>query len=148
MLVAESKEKLESLLMKAKEESEKTGLKLNIQKVKIMAFGAIASWKLDGETVETVTDYIYLDSKITVDGYCSHVMKRHFFLGRKTDKSRQHIKKQRHHFANKGPYSQSYAFSSSLVWMWELDHKEGWVLKNYCCWIVLKTLESHLDQEI
>ena len=84
MLVAESKEKLESLLMKAKEESEKTGLKLNIQKVKLMAFGAIASWKLDGETVETVTDYIYLDSKITVDGYCSHVMKRHFFLGRKT----------------------------------------------------------------
>ena len=84
MLIAESKKKLESLLMKVKKESEKTGLKLNIQTLKIMAFGAIVSWKLDGETMETVTDYIYLDSKITVDGDCSHYIKRHFFLGRKT----------------------------------------------------------------
>ena len=82
MLIAESKEKLKSLLMKVKE-SEKTGLKLNVQKLKFMAFDAIVSWTLDGETMETVTDYIYLDSKITMDGDCSHEIKRHFFLGRK-----------------------------------------------------------------
>ena len=83
-LVAEIEEELMGFLMKVKEEREKTGLKLNIQTLKIMAFGAIVSWKLDGETMETVTDYIYLDSKITVDGDCSHYIKRHFFLGRKT----------------------------------------------------------------
>ena len=83
MLIAESKEKLKSLLMKVKE-SEKTGLKLNVQKLKFMAFDAIVSWTLDGETMETVTDYIYLDSKITMDGDCSHEIKRHFFIGRET----------------------------------------------------------------
>ena len=82
MLIAESKEKLKSLLMKVKE-SEKTGLKLNVQKLKFMAFDAIVSWTLDGETMETVTDYIYLDSKITMDGDCSHEIKRHLLLGRK-----------------------------------------------------------------
>ena len=81
--MAESQEELKSLLMKVKEESEKSGLKLNIQKTKIMAFGPIPSWEIDGETVETVSDFIFLDSKITADGDCSHEIKRHLFLGRK-----------------------------------------------------------------
>ena len=81
-LMAESEEELKSLL-KVKEDSEKVGLKLNIQKTKIMAFGPITSWQIDGETMETVTDFIFLGSKITSDGDCSHEMKRHLFLGRK-----------------------------------------------------------------
>ena len=82
-LVAESEKELKSLLMKVKEESEKAGLKLNIQKTKIMASGPITSWEIDGETVETVSDFIFLGSKITADGDCSHEMKRHLLLGRK-----------------------------------------------------------------
>src|SRR5574337_1015918 len=82
-LMAESEEELKSLLMKVKEESEKVGLKLNIQKVNIMASGPITSWKIDGETVETVSDFIFLGSKITSDGDCSHEIKRHVLLGRK-----------------------------------------------------------------
>ena len=81
--MAESKEELKSLLMKAKEESEKVGLKLNIQKTKIMASGPISSWQIDGETMETVTDFIFLGSKITADGDCSHEIKRYLLLGRK-----------------------------------------------------------------
>ena len=82
--MAESQEELKSLLMKVKEESGKAGLKLNIQKTKIMSSGPITSWQIDGETMETVTGFIFLGSKITADGDCSHEMKRHFFLGRKT----------------------------------------------------------------
>ena len=82
-LMAESEEELESLLMKEKEEGEKVGLKLNIQKTKIMASGPITSWEVDGETVETVSDFIFLGSKITADGDCSHEIKRHLLLGRK-----------------------------------------------------------------
>ena len=82
-LMAESKEDLKSLLMKVKEESEKVGLKLNIQKTKIMASGPITSWEIDGETVETVSDFIFLGSKITADGDCNHEIKRLLFLGRK-----------------------------------------------------------------
>ena len=82
-LMAESKDELKSLLMKVKEETEKVGLKLNIQKTKIMASGPIISWQMDGETVETVADFIFLDSKITADGDCSHKIKRHLRLGRK-----------------------------------------------------------------
>ena len=82
-LMGVSKEELQSLLMKVKEEGEKVGLKLSIQKTKIMAFGPITSWQIDGETMETVTDFIFLDSKITVDGDCSHEIKRYMFLGRK-----------------------------------------------------------------
>ena len=82
-LTPESEEELKSLLMKAKEESEKVGLKLNIQKTKIMAFGPITSWQIDGETVETVADFIFLGSEITADGDCSKEIKRHLFLGRK-----------------------------------------------------------------
>ena len=82
-LMAESEEELKSLLMKVKEESEKVGLKLNIQKTKIMVSGPITSWEIDGETVETVSDFIFLGSKITADGYCSHEIKRWLLLGRK-----------------------------------------------------------------
>ena len=81
--MAEGKEELKSLLMKVKEESEKLGLKLNIQKMKIKAFGPITSWQIDGKTMETVTDFIFLGSKITADGDCSHEIKRHLLLGRK-----------------------------------------------------------------
>ena len=81
--MAESEEKLKSLLMKVKEESEKAGVKVNIQKMKIMASGPITSWQIDGETMETVTDFIFLGSKITADGDCSHEIKRHLLLGRK-----------------------------------------------------------------
>ena len=82
-LMAESEEELKSLLMKVKEESEKVGLKVNIQETKIMASGPITSWQIDGETMETVTDFIFLDSKITADGDCSHEIKKHLLLGRK-----------------------------------------------------------------
>ena len=106
--MVESKEELKSLLMKVKEESEKVGLKLNIQKTKIMISSPITSWQIDGGTMETVTDFILGGSQITEDGDCSHEIKRHLLLGRKTDKPRQHIKKQRHYIANKDLYSQSY----------------------------------------
>ena len=126
--------------------SENVGLKLNIQKTKIMASGPITSWQIDGQTMETVTDFIFLGSKITADGDCSHEIKRCLLLGRKVmNKLRWHIKKQRHYFANKGPSSQGYGFSSSHVWMWELNCKESCTLKNWCFWTVLeKTLESPL----
>ena len=109
--------------MKVKEDSEKAGLKLNIQKAKTMASGPITSWEIDGEAVETVRDFILGASKITADGDCSHEIKRHLLLRRKAMTNLQCIKKQRYHFADKGPYSQSYSFSSSHVWMWEVDHK-------------------------
>ena len=100
-LMAESK-KLKSLLMKVKEQSETVGIKLNIRKTKIMASGPITSWKIDGETVETVADFIFLGSKITAEGDCIHEIKRCLLLGRKEsyDQPRCHIKKQRHYFAN------------------------------------------------
>ena len=114
-LMAESEEELKRLLMKVKEESEKAGLKVNIQKTKIMASSPITSWQIDGETMETMTDFIFLGFKIPVDGDYSHEIKT-FALWRKTyDKPRQHIKKLRHYFAYKGRHSQSYGFSSSHV---------------------------------
>ena len=95
--MADSEEELKSLLMKVKEESEKTGLKLNIQKTKIMASSPITSWQIDGETMEMVTDFIFLGSKITADGDCSREIKRHLLSGRKVnDQPKLHIKKQRH----------------------------------------------------
>ena len=112
----ESKEELKSLLVKVKEESEKAGLKLSIQKTKIMATGPITSWQIDGETMETVKDCIFLGSKLTADGDCMK-LKDAWPLEEKYDKHKQHLKKQRHHFANKVLSSQSYAFSSSHVWM-------------------------------
>ena len=115
-LMAESEE-LKSLLMKVKEESEKAGLKFNIQKTKIMAFSPITSWQMDGEKVETVTDFIFLGSKITVDSDCSYEIKTLAPWKKSYDKPRQSIKKQRHHFVNKGPSNQSYGFSSGHVRM-------------------------------
>ena len=103
--------------MRVKEESEKAGLKLNIQKTHIMASGPITSWQIDGEKMETVTDFIFLGSKITVDGDCSHEIKTLAPWKKSYNKPRQHIKKQRHHFADKGPYTQSYRSSSSHIQM-------------------------------
>ena len=94
--MAESKEEIKSLLMKVQEESEKVGLKLNVQKTEIMASGPITLWEIDGETVETVSDFLFLGSKITVDGDCSHEIKRCLLHGRKVMQPRQHIRKQRH----------------------------------------------------
>ena len=107
---------LKSLLMKVKEESEKVGLKLNIQKIKNMASGPITSWQIYGETMETATDFILGGYKITADGDCSHEIKKTLAPWKKNyDKPRQYIKKQRHYLADKGPSSQSYDFSSSHV---------------------------------
>ena len=113
-----------------KEERKKVGLKLNIQKTKIMASSAITSWPIDGKTMETVTDFIFLASKITVHLDCSHEIKRHLLLGRKADKPRQQFQKQKYHFADKGLYIQTYGFSNCHVQMWELDHNQG------CCCLV------------
>ena len=116
--MTESKEELKSLLMKVKEESEKVGLKLNIQKTKIMASGPITSWQIDGETVETVSNFIFFGAKITADGDCSNEIKKTLAPWKKSyDQPAQHIKKQRHYFASKGPSSQSCGFSSSHVWI-------------------------------
>ena len=106
--------------------------------MKIIAYCPISSRQIDGETMETVTDFILGGSKITANVDCS------LLLGRK---ARQHIKKQRHYFANKCPSSQSYGFSSSHIWMWELDQIEGWASKNWCFWtfVLEKTLENPLD---
>ena len=96
-----------------------------------MASGPITSQQIDVETMERVRDFIFLGSKITADGDCSYEIKRHFPLERKAMTNLDSIfKKQRHYFTDKGPYSQSYGFSGSYVWMWELYHKEGWALKN------------------
>ena len=103
--MAESEEELKSLLMKVKEQSEKAGLKLNIQKTKIMSSGPITSWQIDGETMETVTDFISVGSKITVEDDCSHEIKRHFLLGRKAMTNLDSILKRRHYFANNSPHS-------------------------------------------
>ena len=109
-LVAESEEELKSLLMWVKEENEKASLKLSVQKTKIMASGPITSWQIEGEKEEAVTDFIFLGSKITADGDCSHEIKTLATWKESYNKSREHIKKQRHHFADKG-------LSSSHVWM-------------------------------
>ena len=142
-LMAESEEELK---MKVKEESEKVGLKLNVQETKIMASGPMTSMEIDGETVETVSDFIFGGSKITANGDCSHEIKRHLLLGRKVMTNLDSILKSRD-IANKGPFSQGYGFSSSHVQIWELDYKESWALKNWCFWTVVleKTLESPLE---
>ena len=144
--IAESEEEPKSLLMKVKEETEKVGLKLNIQKTKIMASGPITSWQIDGETVETVSDFIFLGSKITADGDCSHEIKRCLLLGRKVMTNLDSIFKSRD-IVNKSLSSQGYGFSSGHVWMWELGYKKSWAPKNWCFWTVVleKTVESPLD---
>ena len=123
-LMTESKKELKSLLMKVKEESEKVGLKLNVQTTQIMTSGPITSWQINGETMETVRYFILGGSKITADGDCSHEIKRRLLLGRKAMTNLDGILKSRD-ITNKGPSSQSYGFSSSHVWMWQLDHKES-----------------------
>ena len=99
-----------------------------------MASDPITSWHIDGETIETVRNFIFLGSKITAHGDCSYEIKMLAPWKYSYVKPRQCFKKQRHHFANKGPYSQSYSYSSSLIWLWELDHKESWALKNWWFW--------------
>ena len=113
--MAKREEELKNFLIKVKEESEKVGLKLNIQKTKIMASGPITSWEVYGETVETVSDFIFGGSKITADGDCSHEIKRRLLLGRKVMTNLDSILKSRDNFANKGPSSQGYGFSSGHV---------------------------------
>ena len=131
--------------MKVKDESDKVGLKLNIQKTKKAASGPITSWQTD---VEIVADFVFWGSKITADGDCSHEIKICLLLGRKVMTNLDSIfKKQRYYFVNKGPPSQGYGFSSGHVWIWELDYKESWAPKNWCFLTVVleKTLESPLD---
>ena len=116
--MAKSEEELKSLLMKVKEECEKTGLKLNIKKTKIMASRPITPWQIEGGKVESMTHFLYLGSKITVDGDCSHGISRRLLLDRKAIANLDSLlKKQRHHFDNKGLYSQGYGLSSSHVWL-------------------------------
>ena len=115
-ILVESKEELKSFLMRVEDESEKAGLKLNIQKTKIMACSPITSWQIEGEKVEAVTGFIFLGTKITVDSNCDHEIKRHFLLGRKAMTNLDRVLKSRD-FANKGLSSQSYGFSNSQVWM-------------------------------
>ena len=115
-----------------------------------MASGLITSWQTDEETVETVTDFIFLSSKITADGDCSCEIKSHLLLGRKAMTNIDSILKSRDiTLPTKDSSSQSYGFSSSHIWMWELDHKESWALKNWCFWNVVlkKTLVSPLDNK-
>ena len=114
--MAESEEELKSFLMKGKEESEKVGLKLNVQTAQIIASGPITSWQINGETMETVRYFILGGSKITADGDCSHEIKRCLLLGRKAMTNLDGILKSRD-ITNKGPSSQSYGFSNSHVWM-------------------------------
>ena len=136
--------------MKVKEEREKVGLKLNIQKTKIMASGPITSWQIDGETVETVADFIFLGSKITAHGYCSHEIKRYLLLGRKVMTNLDSILKS---IDITLPTKVRLVKAMSRlcmyghVWMWELDYKESWAQKNWCFWTVVleKTLESPLN---
>ena len=134
--------------MKVKEESKKAGLKFNIQKTKIMASSPITSWQIDGETVETVSDFIFLGSQITVDGACSHEIKRCLLLRRKVMTNKDSILKSRDiSLSTKVPSSQGYGVSNGHVWMWELDCEESWVSKNWCFWtaVLEETLESTLD---
>ena len=138
-VMVESKEEIRGLLMKVKEESEKAGLKLNIQKMKIMESGPITSWQIDGKTMETVTDFIFLGSKITVDGDCSHGIKRRLLLGRKVMTNLDSIlKSKRHYFADKAHLVKAMVFPVVMYGC------ESWTIKNaerrridafkLCCW--------------
>ena len=145
-LMAESEEELKSLLMKVKDESEKVGLKLNIQKMKIMASGPITSWETDGETVETVSNFIFVGSRITADGDCSYEIKRRLFLGRKVMSNLDRMFKSRDiTLPTKVCLVKPIVFP---VVMYGCESwTEGWAPKNWCFWTVVleKTLESPLD---
>ena len=125
--MADSEEELKCLLMKVKEECENVGLKLNVQKTEIMASGPITSWEIDGETLETVSDFIFLGSKITADGDCSHEIKSHLLLERKVMTNLDSIFKSRDYFANKGPFSQGYGFPVVMYGC------ESWIVKKAEC---------------
>ena len=127
--MAKNEKELKNLLMRVGKENEKAGLKLNIQK-QGHGIQSLTSWQIEGESGSSDIFYSWA-LKITADSDCSHEIKTLAPFKQSCDKPIQHIKKQRHHFANKGLYSQSYGFSSSHFWMWELDHKEGWTLKNW-----------------
>ena len=135
-IMAENEEELKSLLMKVKEESEKAGLKLNIQKTKIIASCPITSLQIDRETMETMRDFILGGSQITADDDCSHEIKWCFLLGSKAMTNLDNILKEETLLCWQSPFSQSYGFSRSHVWVWELDYKENWPVKNWCFWTV------------
>ena len=143
--MAESEDELTSLLMKVKEESEKVGLKLNIQKTKIMASGPITSWQIEKQWKQQQTLFWGAPNHCRL--WLQPWNKKMLNLWKESyDQPRQHIKMKRHYFVNKDPSSQGYGFSRSHVWMWELDYKESWAPKNWCFWtMVLKTFESPLD---
>ena len=148
--MAESKEELKIVLMRVKEESEKVGLKLSVPKLKIMASSPITSWQIEGETMETMTDFIFLGSKIPTDGDCSHEIKRRLLLGRKTMTNLDGVQKSRDiTLPTKVYLVKVMVYSNSHVWVWELDHNEGWALKNWCFRAVIleKTLENSLDSK-
>ena len=149
-LMAEREEEPNSPLVRVKEESEKVGLKFSIQKTKIMASGPITSWQIDEETLETVTDFILGGSKITADGDCSHEIKSHLLLGRKSMTSLDSILKSRDITLPTNVHLvKAMVFSRSPVWMWQLDHKESWVPKNWYFWtaVLENTLQSPLDSK-
>ena len=133
-LMAESEEELKSLLMKVREESEKVGLKLNIQKTEIMASGPITSWQVDGETVEVVADFIFLSSKITANGDCSHEIKRHLLLGSKVMTNLDSILKAETLLCNKGPPSQNYGFSRCESWTVKKAERQRIDAFQLWCW--------------
>ena len=143
-LMAESEEELKHLWWRWKRRLKKSDLNLSIQKMKIMASGPMTSWQIDGEAVETLRDFIFWAPKSLHMVTQPWNWKTHVPWKESYDKLRQHIKKQRHYFANKVPSNQRYGFSSSHVWMWELDHKEGWAPKNDAfvlwCWRRLESL--------
>ena len=133
--------------MKVKKGSEKIGLKLSIENTKFMASRVHRFGQIDRERMGTVTNLIFLGSKLTEDGDCSHEIKTLAPWKKSYDKPTQHLKRRHgHHFADKGPSCQSYGYSSTHIWMWELDHKEGWAPKNCCFWTVVvgKTIMSPL----
>ena len=146
ILMAEIKEELKSFLMKVKEEREKAGLKLSIQNMKIMASGPITSWQIGKQWKQWEALHFFIPKSLQM---VTTAMKLKTVAPWKksSDQPNQHIKKQRHYFADKGPSSQSYCFSSSHVWMWKLDYKESWTLKNWCFWasVLEQTPESPLD---
>ena len=148
-LMAENKEELKSLLVKVKEEREKAGLKLSIQKTKIMVSGPITSWQINGKTMETVIDFIFLGSKITADGDYSHEIKRHLLLGRKVMTNLDSILKSREITLPTKVHVVKAMVFPVVVYRCELDCKESWMLKNWCFWTVMlkKPLESPLDSK-
>ena len=146
-LIAESEEELKSLLMKVKEESEKVGLKLNIQKTKMMVYSPITSWQIDGETVETVSGFIFLGSKITADGDCSHEIKRRLLLRRKVMTNLDSILNSRDITLPTKVHLVKAIVFPVVMYECELDYEQSWAPKNWCFWTVVleRTIESPLD---